>query len=141
MRNRIEMVLLCFLTGCAGGPSAEQLAAAPRRELTAFEKKALSVSLAQTLKDPASAQFKWMPVTIALREGINDYCGLVNGKNSYGGYTGFQKFYAQLIPDEKGQFGRGLIRVIAADDVTTIAVDGQCEKYGYVDFNVAKSQS
>lgn len=37
----------------------------------------------QQLKDPDSAQFK----------DINGRCGLVNAKNSYGGYTGFKRFY------------------------------------------------
>ena len=139
MRTQLKVIVLfSILTGCAGGPSPEQLAASPRRELSPVEKKALAVTLSQTLKDPAAAQFKWLPAVIAPREGVNDYCGLVNGRNSYGGYTGFQKFYAQLYPDDKGQFGRGLIRAVASDEVLTVAVDGQCEKYGYVDFSQAK---
>lgn len=37
----------------------------------------------QQLKDPDSAQFK----------DVKGQCGLVNSKNSYGGYTGFKRFY------------------------------------------------
>ena len=58
MRTQLKVVVLfSILTGCAGGPSTEQLAASPRRELSPVEKKALAVTLSQTLKDPAAAQF------------------------------------------------------------------------------------
>jgi hypothetical protein len=72
------------------------------------------------------------------REGIFDYCGYVNGHNSYGGYVGFQKFYAQISKNDKGQFTRGLIRTIASDDVGTMATDGLCEKHGYADLSQAR---
>jgi hypothetical protein len=128
-----------LLGGCGtAGPTLETLSAAEKRELTPVEKASLTISLAQTLKDTGSAQFRWMPVTLLQREGITDYCGLVNGRNSYGGYTGYQKFYAQLFKNEKGQFTRGLIRLTASGDVEVMATDGQCEKYGYVDFGQAK---
>jgi hypothetical protein len=128
-----------LLAGCGtAGPALETLSAAERRELTPVEKASLTISLAQTLKDPGSAQFRWMPIIMLQREGITDYCGLVNGRNSYGGYTGFQKFYAQLFKNDKGQFTKGLIRLIASGDVEVIATDGQCEKYGYLDFAQAR---
>lgn len=72
------------------------------------------------------------------REGVYDYCGLVNGRNAYGGYVGFQKFYAQLSKNDKGQFTRGLIRTVASDDVNTMATDGLCEKHGYLDLSQAR---
>ncbi|OLS61874.1 hypothetical protein PSEMO_32470 [Pseudomonas putida] len=36
------------------------------------------------LKDPGSAEFR----------NQNEFCGEVNSKNSFGGYTGFQRFIA-----------------------------------------------
>jgi hypothetical protein len=129
--NGIWLIAL-LVSGCGTpGPSLETLNSAEKRELTPIEKASLTVTLAQTLKDPGSAQFKWLPIIVMEREGINDYCGLVNGRNSYGGYTGYQKFYAQLVKNEKGQLTRGLIRAIASGEVETIVVDGACEKYGY----------
>jgi hypothetical protein len=128
-----------FLSGCGtAGPPPEALNSAERRELTPIEKASLTVALAQTLKDPNSAQFKWGPVIMLEREGVFDYCGLVNSRNAYGGYVGFQKFYAQLFKNDKGQFTRGLIRTIASDDVNIMATDGLCEKHGYTDFSQAK---
>jgi hypothetical protein len=132
----VSLVLLC---GCSkAGPPSELLSAAERRELTPIEKASLTGALAQTLKDPNAAQFKWVPVIMLEREGIFDYCGYVNGRNSYGGYVGFQKFYAQISKNDKGQFTRGLIRTIASDDVGTMATDGLCEKHGYVDLSQAR---
>ena len=101
------------LTGCSGlnQPTAQVLAA-PKRDLTAAERTALTPTLSAGLKDPGAAQFRWIPVTLTERDEITDYCGLVNGKNSYGGPTGFVRFYAQLGKDEKGQFTKATMRSI-----------------------------
>jgi hypothetical protein len=111
--NRIwcAITLTTLLAGCSGlnQPTA-QVIAAPRRELTPVEKLSFVPVLAAGLKDPSAAQFKWMPVILTERDGITDYCGLVNGKNSYGGYTGFVRFYAQLQKDDKGQFVKATLR-------------------------------
>ena len=53
-----------------------------------------------------------MPVILTERDGVTDYCGLVNGKNSYGGYTGFVRFYAHLTKSEKGQFLKAELRAV-----------------------------
>jgi hypothetical protein len=89
--------LTMLLAGCSGlnQPTAQVIASA-KRELTPAEKLSFAPVLAAGLKDPSAAQFKWMPVVLTERDGITDYCGLLNGKNSYGGYTGFVRFYAQL---------------------------------------------
>lgn len=44
--------------------------------------------VAEKLKDPSSAQWQWYAF-----KGETTYCGRVNAKNSYGGYTGFSPFY------------------------------------------------
>jgi len=105
--------LTTLLTGCSGlnQPTA-QVIAAPKRELTPAERLSFAPVLAAGLKDPSAAQFKWMPVILTERDGITDYCGLVNGKNSYGGYTGFVRFYAQLKKDDKGQFVKATLRSV-----------------------------
>jgi hypothetical protein len=128
------------LGGCGtAGPSLETLSSVARRELSPVEKVALAAAFAESLKDPGSAQFKWVPVVLLERDGGTfDYCGLVNSRNSYGGYAGFQKFYAQIGKNDKGAFTRGLIRTIASDDVNIVATDGLCEKHGYTDFTQAR---
>ena len=37
--------------------------------------------MSQRFKDPGCAQFKWMPVVLTKRNGVTDYCGLVNSQN------------------------------------------------------------
>jgi hypothetical protein len=36
----------------------------------------------------------------------------VDGKNSYGGYTGFVRFYARLTKNDKGQFVKATLRAV-----------------------------
>src|ERR1700738_5516286 len=93
--------LTTLLAGCSGlsQPTA-QVIAAPKRELTPSEKLSFAPVLAAGLEEPSGAQFKWMPVILAERDGITDYCGLVNGKNSYGGDTAFRPC---LPPHKKEQ--------------------------------------
>jgi hypothetical protein len=62
------------------------------RDLTAVEKQTLSKSLSKGLKDPASARFTWLKFPKNI-ESVT-YCGMVNSKNSNGGYTGSMPFMA-----------------------------------------------
>jgi hypothetical protein len=55
--------------------------------------------VADTLKDPESAKFKHLKAAEAV--GMDGsvrvmVCGFVNGKNSYGGYTGYSAFTVVL---------------------------------------------
>ncbi|HEY8604728.1 hypothetical protein [Tsuneonella suprasediminis] len=68
---RTILVLCLALAGCSESFSAEM-------EIAAAE-----------LKDPSSAQFRHLT-----RVG-NLVCGEINGKNSYGGYVGFEPFYVR----------------------------------------------
>jgi len=47
-------------------------------------------AVAQSMKDPDSAQFKNMAVIDGKTRAV---CGEVNARNSYGGYVGFRQFY------------------------------------------------
>lgn len=48
--------------------------------------------VARTFVDPASAQFRDVKSHVN-RIGIEAVCGEVNGRNRFGGYAGFRKFY------------------------------------------------
>jgi hypothetical protein len=145
MRFRAALMGLVALgvSACAGvGQPVQETAVAPKRELTTPERTALSRALAASLKDPDAAKYKWMPVVLAERQGVTDYCGLVNGKNSYGGYTGFVRFYAQLQKDDKGQFTRATMRAVEEANREVNPLDprwmnGICEQFGYSDFDLA----
>ena len=60
----------------------------------AFAKKAKEV-VANVMKDPSSVQFRTL-VVAKDSDGKRTLCGEVNAKNSFGAYTGFRPFYADL---------------------------------------------
>lgn len=51
--------------------------------------------IANGMKDPASAQFR-EGRSFFLDNGDVVYCGEVNAKNSYGGYTGFTPYWLRM---------------------------------------------
>lgn len=117
------------LSGCIrDNSSAEAFAKAQRRNLTPAEKTALAKALSQTLKDPRSAQFKWMPVILITRNGIIDYCGLVKSR----GYVG--PFYAQLVAAPT--LSTGAIKAI--NDGSPELATSFCNTYGYT--NLAQAE-
>ena len=137
------VMIALTLAGCTPPGAVRPGEAFTTRELTPDEKRALSAIISQSLKDPEAARFKWMPVVLRERDGITDYCGLVNGKNSYGGYTGSTRFYGQLIKDNTGQFTQIAVRAIEEPDRETNFIDprwlnGICEDYGYDNFGLAR---
>ena len=144
--------LALFLGACASAPATEP-STIITRPLTPVEKTALRASLVRTMKDPDAAQFKWMPAVVAKTDIPMDrpigYCGLINGKNSYGGYVGFKRFYATLTRNPKGEYVTGTIEHIEGapitfggtstvdDAVETGLVEGSCKAWGYTDFTAA----
>jgi hypothetical protein len=118
-----------LLSGCSRDKSAaEAFAKAQHRNLTPAEKTALAKSLSQTLKDPRSAQFRWMPVILITRNGIIDYCGLVNSR----GYVG--PFYAQLVAGST--LSTGAIKAI--DNGSPGLATSFCNTYGYTNLTQAE---
>ena len=69
----------------------EEIAAGNYANFTARAKAAITVSF----KDPASAQFQSLFLS---GKTLPVLCGEVNGRNSYGGFVGFRRFYATGQP-------------------------------------------
>lgn len=93
--------------------------------LTALHKQQISAAVKAKLKDPDSAQFRWP----APKE-WGSYCGWVNAKNSYGGYTGFKPFYVVGgAPNAK----KGFIvsTVVLAEEGSAGVAEQMCSKEGY----------
>ena len=105
----------------AKAPPKPELPESALRELTAPEKKALAEGFAKGLKDPASAQFQWAKVPKSPSDS-EDYCGMVNAKNSYGGYVGSMPFMGMIL------FKNGR----AVGGVMGVAGSTETEKYGIV---------
>jgi hypothetical protein len=69
----------------------DEIAAGNYANFTARAKAAITASF----KDPASAQFQSLFLS---GKALPVLCGEVNGKNSYGGFVGFRRFYATGQP-------------------------------------------
>lgn len=137
--------LLLVLSACATAapPTLMQM-----RALTMAEKTQLAASLSQTLKDPGAAQFKWMPVAITDAPSVG-YCGLINGKNSYGGYEGYRMFFATITKNSKGEYDQGTIKYVHGrggritlfidnpDAIVNELTEDACLKAGYPDLSAA----
>ena len=97
------------VVGCASAKVQEPQVPKQVRQLSATEKTALKKSLASDMKDPDATQFRWMPLAFDDSNPTADYCALLNGKNSYGGYTGFRTFRAILKRNAKNEYDSGTI--------------------------------
>lgn len=82
------------------------------------------------LKDPESARFAQI-AAVREPEGILLVCGFVNGRNSFGGYTGFQPFSG--IYTELGQLGSTLSIInIGGTDSQQMATLSVCRDSGVI---------
>lgn len=123
------VILLC--AGLAVVP-----AVADARALTASEKAMIRTVVTKDFKDPTTARFKWLPI-IDRAKWLSDpdhaggskfiSCGLVNGKNSYGGYTGFVPFAVGITAEKDKIVGVDLIGIAQGDQATVDYIPRLCE--------------
>lgn len=98
----------------------------PLRELTAPEKKIISDAVALSIKDPASAQYRW-PKISASEEGSVNYCGMVNAKSAYPAYNGWQAYIVEATVTG-GKVSSAVVGLIAGGKDVEI-VRKMCKKY------------
>jgi hypothetical protein len=48
------------------------------------------------------------------------YCALVDGRNSFGGYVGFKKFFAAITRNARKEYHDGSIKYIAGAPITPL---------------------
>lgn len=130
--------LFCILIGFSIPLFAQAI------ELNEEEKIVVEKSVREALKDPESARFKWLPLADKSTErGATKsivYCGLVNSRNSFGGYTGDVPFAVFLVWTERSELISGLVGIGLADrdSPRTKAILETCAKQGYTDFYLAE---
>lgn len=78
------------------------------RSLTPAEKSVVEAAASSGLLDPDAAKFKWFKYN-----GSDHYCGLLNGKNSYGGYIGYRHYSVDVKRDGSGN-------IVAADKLSVV---------------------
>jgi len=130
------------LSGCAttgtqgtaaasgGGNVADASASAnvPMRDLTPAEKKAIMASVADSLRNPASAKYRWAKFPSIVNDQSVNYCGVVDAQSPYPAYNG-EQFYiveAQMAGNRVKSAVMGLIA--GGKDRSIVAT--MCAKYG-----------
>lgn len=84
--------------------------------------------VASSLKDPQSAVFGEMAASISSR-GVVQVCGMVNARNSFGGYTGHKPFLGVLATNTSGQRVFG-VSAVGGTDTESLAVLMVCKRNG-----------
>ena len=83
--QNLRQISLSEVAGYASSVKTELVNETPQQVIEKGKK-----AIADTLKDPASAQFRNVRLVQYLDGAV--ICGEINGKNSYGGYVGFRDF-------------------------------------------------
>jgi hypothetical protein len=98
------------------------------RSLTDEEKTIIEEGVRKELKDPESAQFRWMPYV----HGEDIYCGYVNSRNSYGGYVGFSPYQVFVVRKGDVPVLASLLGIASVGDkAETYAITKTCADSGY----------
>lgn len=84
----VALAALCFAQGVSAYDGPPWYRTEATEAQIAFAKE----TVAYELKDPSSAQFRNL-YALSRGKGDDTACGEINGKNSYGAYVGFRKFY------------------------------------------------
>lgn len=107
MRRMFGVVVAAAAAGMAAGcnehtAGATQSAATVHKPitLTAAQRGLIEKAVRATLKDPDSAKFGDIRAGVS-GTGSTNVCGLVNAKNSFGGYVGQQPFTATLTTPDR----------------------------------------
>jgi hypothetical protein len=127
------------LSGCATNPTGDNVAVStnaatpaaasvPQRDLTPQEKKAIVDSVAQSLRDPGSAKYKWAKFpTIVTDQSVN-YCATVDAKSPYPAYSGHQAYIVEAHMTGN-RVSSAVMGLIAGGKDFAIVTD-MCAKYG-----------
>ncbi len=108
----------------APGPADSSLG---ERELSPQEKKVITDAVALSIKDPASAKYKWTRFP-AMVEGSVNYCAAVDAKSPYPAYNGRQNYIVE-VKVSGGKVSSAVVGLIAGGKDAAI-VTKMCAKYG-----------
>jgi hypothetical protein len=97
-----------------------------QRELTPAEKKIIANAVAPSLRDAATAQYRW-PKIQNMPDGPLNYCGTVNAKSPYAPYSGRQAFIVTATVSN-GKISSAVVGLVAGGKDFEI-VRTMCKKY------------
>lgn len=98
------------------------------RDLTPAEKKAIMDAVGTSLRNPASAKYRWVKFPTIVNDQSVNYCGMVDAQSPYPAYNG-EQFYiveAQMANNKVKSAVMGLIA--GGKDKSIVAT--MCAKYG-----------
>lgn len=126
------------LAGCAAAPPSQQDVlgtdngpAAPasfgQRDLTPQEKKVIVDAIAPSIREAASAKYRWAKFPVVAQGDVN-YCATVDAKSPFAAYSGRQAY----IVEAKVVGGRVTAAVVGliAGGKDLALVTRMCAKYG-----------
>jgi len=99
---RVSIIALTALTVSACVPAEPTKPPGQPYALSSKAVRAIQADVRQAMKDPDSARFGRIAAAID-SDGVVTACGWVNGKNSYGGYTGELPFMG-IYSLERGRY-------------------------------------
>jgi hypothetical protein len=126
------------LAGCATSSTSTSVATSdtapaaagggPQRDLTPPEKKAIVDAVAPSLRDPASAKYRWAKIPMVVTEDSINYCAVVDAKSPYPAYNGKQAYIIEAHISG-GHVTSAVMGLIAGGKDAAI-VAKMCAKYG-----------
>lgn len=111
-------------SGCETTQTLQPIGPTQPIALTPQRMAAVTRAFSYVLKDPESMRIPAIEARVG-RHGTVYLCGLVNSKNSFGGYTGPQMFYGG------GQGSNFNILYIGADQAMTAYIYALCRNAGF----------
>jgi hypothetical protein len=129
------MAAALTLSACAGGlsigtsPAASAApASGPQRDLSPEEKQAIIDAVAPSLRDPASAKYRWAKFPAVATESSLSYCATVDAKSPYAAYDGHQAYIVETKLSG-GKVTSAIMALIAGGKDVPL-VSKMCAKYG-----------
>jgi hypothetical protein len=118
----------CATTSSTAGSTGPAAANVGSRELTPQEKKAIMDAVGPSLRDPATAKYKWSKFPAVVTEDSVNYCATVDAKSPFAAYSGHQAYIveAKVIG---GRVSSAVIGLIAGGKDFAL-VGKMCAKYG-----------
>lgn len=125
-RQKMCVLMAGLLSACVAASPPAPPAPEPAAAHTLTEQEAALVlpAVADRFKDPSSLQVRHLAAARSLKDGRVWVCGEVNGKNSFGGYVGFEPFYGYLQED------RFVPVAVGGPEMPAQNVVNSCRHYG-----------
>jgi hypothetical protein len=98
----VPLALMAISCGCTTSPSGLDLPKAEPISLTPAMVRSIENGLRVTMKDPQSLILGPVRAGVDRTSNTVVVCGYVNGRNSFGGYTGMQPFIGSAGTDTAG---------------------------------------